>query len=288
MGLNDLCDPYRPLAARYSQAEVEFVRAVVSGDEPFLSPEFIAVTAEEVVLYHGRREVEDLRVLRPLIFTRAWARLQARSGQRPRAKGRTGLSRADVALLDEAIPYSQFFAAYDSHLRHKRFGGGETDVMTRAGFLMADAVTVLPYDPVRDRVLVVEQFRFGPYARGDLYPWMLEPIAGRVDAGEGTEETARREAVEEAGVTLGDLHKVAEYYPSAGAISEYVTSYVGIANLPDGLEGIGGLEHEHEDIASSLMSFERLMELCDAGQLDVGPLYMSAFWLARHRDKLRG
>ncbi|SFI75084.1 NUDIX domain-containing protein [Celeribacter neptunius] len=282
-----MSDIFAPLASRYSASELDFLRAVLSGDEQVLSEEFVATAAEEVVLYHGKRAVEELRPLRPMIFTRTWARMMARRGGRPRGAGRTTLSREDVTLLRQDIPYSHFFAVDDSHLKHRRFGGGETDVMTRAGFLMADAVTVLPYDPLRDRVLVIEQFRFGPYARGDLFPWMVEPIAGRVDAGEGPEATARREAVEEAGVTLGALHKVAEYYPSAGAMTEYITSYVGIADLPQGLEGIGGLDHEHEDIASTLMSYERLMEMCDAGQLDVGPLYMSAFWLARHRDKIR-
>jgi nudix-type nucleoside diphosphatase, YffH/AdpP family len=281
-------DLFAPLKARYSADQVSFLRAVLDGDEPFLSPALVAAAAEEVVLYEGEREVEELRSLRSAIFIRAWARLTAEAGERPRAEGRADLSREDVALMSRAIPYTHFFAVDDSVLTHRLFEGGSSDVMTRAGFLMADAATVLPYDPVRDHVLVIEQFRFGPYARGDLRPWMLEPIAGRIDTGEGPEITARREAEEEAGVVIGALHKVAEYYPSSGAVTEYVTSYIGIADLPESLaKSGGGLDHEHEDIASYVISFERLMEMCDAGQLDVGPLYMSALWLARHRERLR-
>ncbi|WP_417255728.1 NUDIX domain-containing protein [Celeribacter halophilus] len=283
-----LSDPFSPLGQQYSPDQIAFLRAVIAGDEPFLTPEFVAAAAQEVALYHGNRSVEEIRPLRPMIFTRAWASLNAARATRPRAPDRVDMARTDVTSLRREIPYSYFFAVDDSTIRHRQFDGDTSQEMTRAAFLMADAVTVLPYDPLRDRVLVIEQFRFGPYARGDARPWMLEPIAGRVDAGEGTEATARREGEEEAGVKIGALHKVAEYYPSSGAITEYVTSYIGICDLPDGITQTGGgLEEEHEDIASYLLSYDRLMEMCDAGQLDVGPLYLSALWLSRHRDRIK-
>nr|WP_319251285.1 NUDIX domain-containing protein [uncultured Celeribacter sp.] len=282
-----LKDTFADLVQHYSPEQVQRMRAVLDGDEPYLTSEFVQAAALELVLYDEDVSLERLRSLRPMILIRAWARLQAGQGARPRAPGRADMSRDDVQVLDRLIPYSGFFAVDDSRLRHKRFDGGTSGILGRAGFLMADAATVLPYDPRRDRVLIIEQFRFGPFARGDLRPWMFEPIAGRIDPGEGATETVLREAVEEAGVTLGALHKIAEYYPSSGAITEYVHSFIGIADLPDDITGVGGLEAEQEDIASTLVSFERLMEMCDAGMLDVGPLYLSALWLARHRDRLR-
>ncbi|MCA0043759.1 NUDIX domain-containing protein [Celeribacter litoreus] len=283
-----MTDCFAQLSVDYAPDEVEFLRDALSGDEPYLSPDLISAASEEALLYRGKRSVQEVRALRPAIFIRAWARVTARAGGRPRAEGRADLKREDVTLLSRELPYSAFFALEDTVLKHRQFDGAESREMHRAGFLMADAVTVLPYDPVRDRVLLIEQFRVGAFSRGDVRPWMLEPIAGRVDPGEGTEATARREAVEEAEITLGILHKIAEYYPSSGAVTEYVTSYIGIADLPDSCVSTGGgVDHEHEDIASTLWSFDQLMEMCDAGQLDVGPLYMSALWLDRHRDRIR-
>jgi ADP-ribose pyrophosphatase YjhB (NUDIX family) len=116
---------------------------------------------------------------------------------------------------------------------------------------------------------------------------MLEPIAGRVELGQTPEQAAHREAQEEARLELGTLHLVANYYPSPGAITEYLTCYVGIADLPDESACVAGLAEEQEDIASSLMSFETLMTLADSSALDTGPLFISALWLARHRDRLR-
>ena len=72
--------------------------------------------------------------------------------------------------------------------------GGHGDEVSRTAFVSGDAITVLPYDPVSDRVLLVEQFRAGPYARGDSQPWLLEALAGRIDGGESPEEAVLREA----------------------------------------------------------------------------------------------
>lgn len=157
----------------------------------------------------------------------------------------------------------------------------------REVFVSGDAVTVLPYDPRRDRVLLVEQFRAGPFGRGDPLPWQLEAIAGRVDPGETPEDAARREALEEAGLVLGPLEMVAEYYPSPGAMTEYIYSYVAITDLPDGVTGVYGSEDEAEDIRGHLLSFEALMAAVARGEVANAPLILTALWLQRERGWLR-
>jgi nudix-type nucleoside diphosphatase (YffH/AdpP family) len=184
-------------------------------------------------------------------------------------------------------PYAQFFALEERDIGWRRFDGTMGPPVTRAVFVSGDAVTVLPYDPVRDRVLLVEQFRAGPQARGDGQPWSLEAIAGRIDAGETPEEAARREAVEEAGLTLTDLRFVARYYPSPGAVSEYLYSYVALTDLPDGSAGVFGLDGEAEDIRSHLIGFDRLMALVQSGEIENAPLILTALWLQRERLALR-
>lgn len=200
---------------------------------------------------------------------------------------RAGMTTEDVDLIHHARPYDNFFAMDEIRLRHKRFDGTMSDEIERALLISVDAMLLLPYDPKRDRVLLVEQFRGGPFLRGDENPWMLEPIAGRIDPGESAEDAAHREAMEEAGITLQELLPISGHYPSPGTSCEFYHCFLGIADLPDDVEGIGGVADENEDIRSQLFTFDELMALLDSGEAQVGPLVTSALWLARHRDRLR-
>jgi nudix-type nucleoside diphosphatase (YffH/AdpP family) len=169
-----------------------------------------------------------------------------------------------------------------------QFDGAISETLDREVFVAGDAATVLPYDPGRDRVLLIEQFRMGPYERGDRHPWILEPIAGRIDGFETAASTARREAVEEAGLNLRALEPIARYYGTPGYSTELFHSFLGIADLPDGLTGLGGVADEHEDIRSHVISFDAAMQLIETGEANNGPLILSLLWLARERDRLRG
>jgi len=280
---------FETLKGRFADDEIAYLCEVLDGSEPALTADLITAAAHEVLAYMPFEPAKEVAQRRGMILVRADSRLRAGMG-RPMGQGtslrRRGRGLDAVNVHAKAYPYSDFFAVEDLNLSHTRFDGSTSDTMDRAAFVSADAVTVLPYDPIRQRVMLVEQFRIAPFVRGDTQPWLLEPIAGRVDAGETEVTTARREAMEEAGIALRDLHLVSGYYPSPGALTEYVTSYVGIADLPDDVVGVGGLATEQEDIASLILSFDELMSLADQGALDTGPLMVSALWLARHKDRL--
>lgn len=241
-------------------------------------------TAAGILAMAGQTDLRELRYRVPMIRARADAALRAARRPMP-TELRAALRRDAVEVLDHRQPYCHYFAVGETRLRHPLYGGGASAPVDRAGFHMTDAVTVLPYDPGRERVLVIEQFRYGPWLRGDPYPWILEPVAGRIDPGEGAEATARREAVEEAGVEIGALHRIGSYYPSPGAASEYIESYVGIADLPDRERRIGGLDAEDEDIRAHVIPFERAMELVASGEVDTSPLLVSLMWLDAARNR---
>lgn len=242
--------------------------------------------AREIMGYLGEIDGAELARRMPMIQMRAGSAVRAAPSAPTTQRAGRDVAR-DVEVVQARRPYSNYFVLEEHDLKFRRFDGEMSEPVNRAGFIGGDAVTVLPYDPLRDEVLLVEQFRIGPYMRGDRNPWMLEPIAGRVDHGESVESTARREAVEEAGLELGALHYVSGHYPSPGAVSEYVYAFVGIADLSDKHGHLGGLATEHEDIRSHVVSFERLMELVTTDEAGVGPLVVSAYWLALHRDRLR-
>lgn len=241
--------------------------------------------ALEIMALHGHVTPENLLPMLGPIRSRAQARLNARA-QAPAQRLRQGPGREAVELLDQRQGYSKFFSVEELTLRHTRFDGGENHV-ERAVFSMADAVVVLPYDPTRDVVMLIEQFRPGPYLRGDLAPWSLEAIAGRIDGGETPEQSAHREAAEEAGLSLDELIPVGNFYPSPGGTNEFLYCYIGLASLPDSLAGLGGLDSEAEDIRSMIVPFSSLMDAVRSGEAQNGPLLITALQLERARDGLR-
>ena len=241
--------------------------------------------AGEILDCLGRQDPAEVQARLMMIWARAESRLRARAAPRPAP---SGLDMRNLRLDSVERPYARFFLVEDYVYSHDRFDGGDSGPLTRAAFIMADAVTVLPWDPVRDRVLVIEQVRVSPMARHDPVPWVLEPIAGRIDPGDTPETTAHKEAMEEAGLTLSALHPIAEYYPSTGAFSEYIYAYLGIADLPDGAGQLGGLESEGEDIRGHVMARAELMARIAAGEIPVGPLILSAYWLDANAARLRG
>lgn len=254
----------------------DYLAAVLGGDA---TPDLVAV----VLRYWRHLPVEAVRRRLPALRVEAASRARAAVAV---GRGlRTGSGEVEVGAQEPS--HSGFFALDLWHLAHRRFDGTMSPSLVREVFVAGDAVTVLPYDPVRDRVLLVEQVRMGPLGRGDPLPWQLEAIAGRIDPGETPEEAARREAVEEAGLVLGALEKVAEYYPTPGAVTEYLYSYVALCDLPDGVAGVFGAAEEAEDIRGHLVEFDRLVEVMAAGEIGNAPLLLTVSWLQRERARLR-
>lgn len=229
----------------------------------------------------------DIAARLPMIGV--WAASELRGGASPPSGGGLVAARTpeDVQIIRRDELFAGYFAVERCHLRHRTHAGGMTPVVRREGFVSGDAVVVLPWDPVRDRVLLIEQFRLAPLLRRDPQPWLLEPVAGRVDAGETVEDAARREAREEANLSLTRLFPAIHHYPSPGALGEYLYLYVGIADLPDGVEGVHGLEAEAEDIRGHLVARATLTRMTMAGDVSNGPLAMIALWLELRQAAIR-
>lgn len=245
-----------------------------------------AEAAREVMAWYGRRPPEDVFAGYATMRMRALARLEGRASTVP-AVLRRGLGQGDTSSEALERPYADYFAIESHTLRHRRFDGRMSPPIRRAVFVTGDAVTVLPYDPERDCVLLVEQFRAGPFARADARPWLLEAVAGRRDPGESYEDAARRELREEAGIEAGRLLRVAGYYPSPGAVSEYIISYVALCDL-GAAGGVFGVAGEHEDIRAFVVPFSELERAAEAGEIENGPLLVSFLWLGARRRALAG
>ena len=241
--------------------------------------------ATEYIRLAGKKTPGEAAQLFGQVRSRASSRLRARAVPTPSAF-QPERQRQDVSVDKTDRPLLDFFDVVQEQLTFQTFAGQRSEAIDRISLIGGDAVTVLPYDPTTDKVLIIRQFRHGAFSRGDLNPWCLEPVAGRIDPFETAEDAARRELLEEAGISAGKLHKISSYYPTPAAVSEHLTSFVATADLSDADGRIGGLASEHEDIMSHVIAFDELLDLIQSGAANTGPLIMSALWLQIHRQTL--
>ena len=185
------------------------------------------------------------------------------------------------------VVYKGFFSVEEHDLSYRKFNNEQSSILTRSALISSDAVIVLPYDPVNDRILLIEQFRSGPFVKGDKNPWVLEPIAGLIDEGETPESAGIREAQEEAHLEIKRLELVARSYPSPGISTEFFHQYIGIVELLDSSDLIAGLSSENEDIRSHIFEYEQFFEMIESGKVNVGPLILLGLWLSKNRTRLR-
>lgn len=191
----------------------------------------------------------------------------------------------DVRILSSETVYRGYFRLDRYRLRHRRHDGGWTGEMQRELFERGHVAAVLPYDPRRDEVVLLRQFRIGALAGGKA-PWQTEIVAGIIEPGETPEDVARRETDEECGREVLDLIEMYHYLASPGGSTETVRLYCGIVDAADA-GGIHGLDHENEDIEVTPARFDAAWRMVEAGQIDNAPGIIALQWLALNRSALR-
>lgn len=190
-----------------------------------------------------------------------------------------------VRVLGEETAYRGFFSLRRLTLQHRLFAGGWSETLTRELFERGDAVGVLPYEVESDSLILLEQFRPGALREGES-PWMLELIAGVVEAGEDDATVARREAQEEADCEFSDLVPIARYYPSAGACTEQVRLFCGRV-LRAGVGSIQGADAEGEDILVHRVPRLEALAMLERGEIVNGHTLVALQWLQLRGDALR-
>ncbi|MCP5419615.1 MAG: NUDIX domain-containing protein [Gammaproteobacteria bacterium] len=192
----------------------------------------------------------------------------------------------EFKVLNRTVAYEGFFKLEVYQVQHELFAGGESPVVVRECLERGHAVAVLPYDPVRDQVVLIEQFRIGAM-NSPVGPWLLEIVAGMIKLGESPLQVAHREVVEEIGQAVQDVVPICQYLLSPGGASETITLFCGRVDASQ-ISELHGLAEEHEDIRAHVMTRSAALELLHSGRIASATPIIALQWLELNHRKLMG
>ncbi|RBW63970.1 ADP-ribose diphosphatase [Vibrionales bacterium C3R12] len=190
----------------------------------------------------------------------------------------------DVKIISKEPLFSGFFKMVKYRFTHRLFEGGWSEPVEREMFERGHAAALLPYDPVRDEVVIIEQIRVGALEHPN--PWQLEIVAGIIDTDENAEDVVRREAMEEAGIEVNRVSPITSFYPSSGGCSEKLDVFVGEVDASTA-QGVHGLEYENEDIRVQVMSRKQAYQLVKSGKIENGASILALQWLELNHLELK-
>lgn len=193
----------------------------------------------------------------------------------------------DVIVESRDPVFQGYFQVDRWQLRHRIDDNTWSPPLVREVFERGHAIAVLPFDPVRNCLVVIEQFRMGPLAAGRA-PWMIEIVAGIIEPDETGDPrgVAQRECREEIGAEVEDLFEVLTYLTSPGAVSETITLYCGRVDsslLPQ----VAGNVDEGEYIRISTLTLPELAQALEAGRFENSVMLIAAQWLLLNQQKVQ-
>ncbi|MBO0709994.1 MAG: NUDIX domain-containing protein [Acetobacteraceae bacterium] len=195
-----------------------------------------------------------------------------------------------VTIETERRVWDGRFPLEEIRFRHRRFDGRISGLRTWELWRRGRAAALLPYDPERDAVVLIEQFRLPALAAG-IEPVLVELPAGLCDDGEHPPDTAVRETREEMGLAADRLERIGDFLLTPGGSDELTALFAGRVRAPepdnDGYCGIAGLAAEQEDIRARVWPAAEAVALALGGAFANSLTALALFWLASRRDWLR-
>ena len=197
----------------------------------------------------------------------------------------SGLDARDVNIQEETTLHSGFLELRQYAITHKLFNGDTSPVLKRESIVRPPSVGVILYDPSRQQVVLIEQFRMGPFLGNDD-PWLLEVVAGMSEPGETLDAVARREVTEETGYQVTSLLPVTDVYVSPGASSEKLKLFCALVDASKA-GGTFGVADEGEDIKVHVLPLSDAYDMVTDGRINNAPAVIALQWLKLHHHELQ-
>ena len=179
-------------------------------------------------------------------------------------------------ITNKKILYKGFFNLFEYKLRHKKHNGSLSAIISREVFGGAQVSAVLPYDPVKKKIVLINQFRTG-VIKNNFNPFLNEIVAGIIDRGETPRNAARRECFEEIGCKVKKLKKILSYFPAPASSESFYHIFLGEIDSFNGKK-ILGKEDENEDILANCYSISEVKKLLANNKIVNGLTLIALQW----------
>lgn len=186
-----------------------------------------------------------------------------------------------VVVSRRSLLLDDFFKVEEAQLSYERFDGTMSAPVRRLDLKRGDAVAAVVFNRAKGRVILVNQFRYATLARGE--GWMIEIVAGLIDADEAPEEAVRREILEETGYAVEEPERISCFYPTPGITSERIILFYAETGGADPVAEGGGVADEHEDIQVLELSPEDAFAQVESGAIADGKTIIALMWLKQRR-----
>ena len=130
-----------------------------------------------------------------------------------------------------------------------------------------DVAAAVLFDPILDKLVMIEQFRVGAYAAG-LNPWLLDIVAGRIENGQSPRETIVREIGEESGLTPLSVEPIGTYLTAPHLSNERVHLFCALVDATKVI-GTHGVLVEGEDIRPLVIDRTDMLRLMQTRTLSL-------------------
>jgi ADP-ribose pyrophosphatase len=191
----------------------------------------------------------------------------------------------DVNIIEKNALHQGFFRLDQYLVQHRLFAGGFSKTFPREVLERGSAAAALLYDPILDKVVLIEQFRIGALNDPES-PWLIEVVAGILNPKEKPSDLIVRETEEEAGLEVLDLHFMYQYWVSPGGSTEHLTLFCAKVDASRA-SGIHGLPDEGEDIRILVVSPEEAYQALEKGKIKNAPTIIGLLWLQLNKELLR-
>ena len=179
-------------------------------------------------------------------------------------------------IINKKNIYDGFFKMHEVTLKYQKYDGSWTNNIKRELFGGVQVSAVLPYDPIKKEIVLIQQFRPGTISK-NFNNFLYEIVAGIIDKGESPETTAKRECIEETGCKIKSILPIQGYFPAPGSSESYYHLFLGEVEAFEGSRTMG-LENENEDILVKCYNFNKVKEMLQNKEIVNGITLIALQW----------